>query len=140
MTNNRITTECPSCGQMLYIDASQWQLSWDDRHKRFEVKAVFQCWGCGAAADYVKLLPVHIEKGSTCSCGNELVLKSYNINRTNDDIFFEGIYQCDSCNEKEEVNTGRIKERIRNIWSRVSKIQIGPVGIEIKEENDTDPV
>ena len=56
--------------------------------------------------------------------------------KSGDDVIFEGVFQCDSCHEKKKVNTGGIMERIRNTWSRVSKIQIGPFGIEIKKKED----
>ena len=63
-------------------------------------------------------------------------MKSHKIIKSGDDVIFEGVFQCDSCHEENEINTGGIKERILNIWSRVSNIQIDPVGIAIKEEDD----
>lgn len=62
MSDDVVPTRCPNCGQMLYANASAYELSWDERHKRFEVRAEFPCTGCGASADggIIKLLPLYI--------------------------------------------------------------------------------
>lgn len=75
-------------------------------------------------------MPILIARWSTCECGEALQLGSYQVNTTNDDFKFAGVYFCQHCQARRKG----IRKLIAKWVLGVKKVQINTRGVNIERE------
>lgn len=83
---------------------------------------------------FLKVLPTLIAENSRCSCGETLRLGNHSLNVHRNVVVLTGLFFCDLCGGEGRAALAKIRDAIGRLWNQITKIKIGPTGVELQKK------
>ena len=117
------------------IRSSSYKIRWNETSREFQIAmSLVRDHQNQLQNKIIEQLPHEISKNSYCSCGAALHVGEYTVHATKESVNFGGKFYCPKCTDKGKSSGDLIKISIKEFWSQLSKVKVGPGGIEVEKK------